>query len=123
MTGSIALAGSSIWGWLVPKGGRVWSASIAEAKQRGVLITPLTAEPGVLNVLGQEIKVREAWIEKRFDVVFESGGKRKTVEDGYNLVFIVSGEMKALRGEGHVLPGGKGSGFSAWLSFRSAVSE
>jgi hypothetical protein len=29
--------------------------------------------------------------------VFDQGGKRKTVEDGYNLVLIVAGELKALR--------------------------
>jgi hypothetical protein len=107
-----AIAGDNPWGWLVPKGGPVWSASIAEAKRRGVLITPLTAEPAILKVAGQELKIREAWIEKRYDIVFEKGGTRRTDEDGYNLVFAISGEMKALQeGKGYFYLEGKGASF------------
>jgi hypothetical protein len=106
-----ALAGDNPWRWLVDKGGPVWSASTAEAKRRGVLIAPLTAEPGALKVAGQELKVREAWIEKRFQVVYKKGGGgRKKVEDGYNLVFIVAGKTEVLLEKGtafHSEDGGK----------------
>ncbi len=113
LPGINAIAGDNPWGWFVDKGGPVWSANIAEAKRRGVLITPLTAEPGMLKVSGREIKVREAWIEKRFNVVFEKGKGRKKVEDGYSLVFIVSGERNVLEEEGACFYlEGKGWGFT-----------
>lgn len=89
------VARDNFWGWFIDKGGPVWSSSIANAKRRGVFVTSLTADPGLFKVSGQEVKVKEAWIEKRFNVVFDKVGKR-TVEDGYNIVFLVGGGIEVL---------------------------
>ncbi len=82
-----AKAGDALWGLLVPKGGPIYSSSAAEARRRGTLIAELKVEPGELKVAGSSIKFRDAWIEKRLEVVWDNDGRRKRIMDGYNLTF------------------------------------
>lgn len=80
-------AGDSFWGWLVPKGGPIYSSDAAEARRRGTLIAELQVEPGELKVAGSSIKFRDAWIEKRAEVVWDENRRQKRIINGYNLTF------------------------------------